>query len=150
MAGTKNKLMSDPRGDPIRIKVGKNAHHEAWKDLHKGETREQIYVVVYDAEKSVFVTGIRVNKSNVVPWKDPTTYEDVIVRDPKVYKTIRTCARAIAKCDIGPTKAIMDFLESEIKIMHLDCKRKGNWNGNIRDQKASYPLASAGNMESLN
>ena len=69
--------------------------------------------------------------------------------DPKVYKTIRACARAIAKCDIEPTKAIMEFIESEIKIMHLDCTRKGNWNCNIRDQKAVYPLASAGSMESL-
>ena len=60
----KNKAINDPRGEEIRIKVGKYAGFTAWKDLLCQETPKQLYVVV-ELPSFGFVTGIRLAKSSV-------------------------------------------------------------------------------------
>ena len=70
-------------------------------------------------------------------------YDDLVAYDPDVSKAIRGCARAIAKCDMLGSDAILKVIKEEIAIAHAELRRTGVWKGNnVRDRKNELPLAA--------
>lgn len=137
----KNKAFTDPRGDQVAIKTGKYAGLPAWKDMVRGETPKQQYVVV-EVPKYGYVTGIRVHKKSIGKVTEIKSYEDFLLKDPTVYKAFCLAAKAIAKCDITATDYILKQFKKEVDKAPEQAAVRGDWYGNIRDNKATYPLAS--------
>ena len=137
----KNKPINDPRGDSIRVKVGKYAGMNAWKDILRQETAKQLYIVV-EVPGFGYVTGIRVAKSSVTKVTEISTYEDLIQQDPTVYKAFRAAAKAIAKCDIPATDYLVKLFKQEVDSERKKAAIRGDWHGNLRDQKGAIPLSA--------
>lgn len=133
--------MNDPRGEEISIKVGKYAGMTAWKDMIRGETGKQQYVVV-EIPKYGYVTGIRIGKKSFSKVEEISTYEDFILQDPTVFKAFRAAARAIAKCDIPATPHLVKLFKEEVDKERSKIAVRGDWYGNLRDKKGTIPLSS--------
>ena len=95
--------MSSDKGDPIRFVRGTYKGKTGWLDSAKGETAEQVYVIV--DSKNSRLKRTRVHKDSVKPALDdtvpPSSYAEAVLQQcPDVEEKLDSLCCELAKCKI--------------------------------------------------